>query len=131
MITSDITASDLVVDYNKDLEDHSAKVELKGIGCCAGVVRAKIVVVHSPDEIDDLNNSILVTSSTDPGWVTLFPTCAAILVERGSLLSHSAIVSRELGIPCIVGIKDLLQIVKTGMEVEMNGSTGIIKILSK
>ena len=87
--------------------------------------------MHSPDEIDDLNNSILVTSSTDPGWVTLFPTCAAILVERGSLLSHSAIVSRELGIPCIVGIKDLLQIVKTGMEVEMNGSTGIIKILSK
>ena len=131
MITSDITASDLVVDYNKDLEDHSAKLELKGIGCCAGVVRAKIVVVHSPDEIDDLNNSILVTSSTDPGWVTLFPTCAAILVERGSLLSHSASVSRELGIPCIVGIKDLLQIVKTGMEVEMNGSTGIIKILSK
>ncbi|MBP8915928.1 MAG: hypothetical protein KBG70_04245, partial [Chitinophagales bacterium] len=131
LITSDITASDLVVDYNKDLEDHSAKLELKGIGCCAGVVRAKIVVVHSPDEIDDLNNSILVTSSTDPGWVTLFPTCAAILVERGSLLSHSAIVSRELGIPCIVGIKDLLQIVKTGMEVEMNGSTGIIKILSK
>lgn len=129
--TSDITASDLVVASKGDITDHSSKFELKGIGCCAGVVRAKIVVVHSPDEIDDLNNSILVTSSTDPGWVTLFPTCSAILVERGSLLSHSAIVSRELGIPCIVGIKDLLQIVTTGMEVEMNRSTGIIKILSK
>ncbi len=105
--------------------------ELKGIGCCAGIVRAKIVVVHSPDEIDDLENAILVTSSTDPGWVTLFPTCSAILVERGSLLSHSAIVSRELGIPCIVGIKDLLRSVKSGMEVEMNGSTGVVKIISK
>lgn len=131
LTTSDITASDLLVSDVNDTHDHSGVMELKGIGCCAGIVRAKIVVVHSPDELDDLNNSILVTSSTDPGWVTLFPTCSAILVERGSLLSHSAIVSRELGIPCIVGIKDLLKIVQTGMEVEMNGSTGIIKILAK
>jgi len=131
LITSDVSATDLVLTNNNVQVEHSDKQELKGIGCCAGIVRAKIVVVHSPNELDDLNNSILVTSSTDPGWVTLFPTCSAILVERGSLLSHSAIVSRELGIPCIVGIKNLLQIVKTGMEVEMNGSTGIIKILSK
>ncbi len=131
LTTSDISAKDLVIPPKTDQSEFAGSLELKGIGCCAGVVRAKIVVVHSPDELNDLNNSILVTSSTDPGWVTLFPTCSAILVERGSLLSHSAIVSRELGIPCIVGIKNLLQIVKTGMEVEMNGSTGIIKILSK
>lgn len=104
--------------------------DIKGIGCCAGVVKGKVVVVHSPDEIDDLGGRMLVTSSTDPGWVTLFPSASAILVERGSLLSHSAIVARELGIPCIVGITGLLSRLKTDDEVEMDGSTGFIKIIS-
>ena len=130
IITKDISANYFEKNTENKEITNADNFELKGIGCCAGIVRGKIIVVRSPDEIDDLNNAILVTSSTDPGWVTLFPTCSAILVERGSLLSHSAIVSRELGIPCIVGIKDLLQVVKTGMEVEMNGSTGKIKILS-
>ncbi|MBC8047140.1 MAG: phosphoenolpyruvate synthase [Fimbriimonadaceae bacterium] len=110
-------------------EEKSVLSELKGIGCCAGIVKGKLRIIKNPDEIESLNGDILVTSSTDPGWVTLFPTCSAILVERGSLLSHSAIVSRELGIPCIVGIKNLLQIVETGMIVEMDGSTGVIKII--
>ena len=57
----------------------------------------------------------------------LFPASSGILVERGSLLSHSAIVSRELGIPCIVGITGLLNSLKDGDIVEMDGTTGIIK----
>lgn len=104
--------------------------DLKGLGCCPGIVKAKVRVVHSPDEVENLNGDILVTSSTDPGWVTLFPTASAILVERGSLLSHSAIVSREMGKPCIVGVTGLLERIKTGDLVEMDGSTGIIKIIS-
>jgi rifampicin phosphotransferase len=106
-----------------------ADADMKGLPCCAGIVRAKVCVLHSPLEASSLNGNILVTSSTDPGWVTLFPTASAILVERGSLLSHSAIVSREMGIPCITGIPGLLQKVKTGDVVEMNGSTGTIKII--
>ncbi len=104
--------------------------DLKGIGCCPGRIRARIRVVHNPHEVDDLAGDILVTASTDPGWVTLFPTASAILVERGSLLSHSAIVSREMGIPCIVGITGLLQRVKTGDLVEMDGSSGEIKLIT-
>jgi rifampicin phosphotransferase len=104
--------------------------DLKGIGCCPGRIRARIRVVHNPHEVDDLAGDILVTASTDPGWVTLFPTASAILVERGSLLSHSAIVSREMGIPCIVGITGLLQRVKTGDVVEMDGSSGDIKLIT-
>jgi phosphohistidine swiveling domain-containing protein len=103
---------------------------LQGLGCSAGIVRGRVRVVMRPDETPSLNGDILVTSSTDPGWVTLFPSASAILVERGSLLSHSAIVSRELGIPCIVGISGLLQRLKSGDEVEMNGTTGVVKILT-
>lgn len=96
----------------------------KGIGCCPGKVRAHVRVVKDPRDVDSLDGAILVTSSTDPGWVTLFPTASGILVERGSLLSHSAIVSREMGKPCIVGITGLLDILKTGDLVEMDGATG-------
>jgi pyruvate,water dikinase len=122
--------------YGNDFQDsyiYSAeKVEgviedLKGIGCCPGIVRAKVQIVKNPNDIDSLNGDILVTSSTDPGWVTLFPTASAIVVERGSLLSHSAIVSREMGIPCIVSVDGLLRSLKSGDEVWMDGSTGEIK----
>lgn len=104
---------------------------LKGIGCCPGVVRARVQVIFNPGEAKALNGDILVTVSTDPGWVTLFPTAGGILVERGSLLSHSAIVAREMGKPCIVGITGLTKILKTGDEIEMDGNTGQVKIIEK
>jgi len=105
--------------------------DLKGIGCCPGRVRGKVRVILDPNEISSLEGDILVTSSTDPGWVTLFPSASAIIVERGSLLSHSAIVSREMGKPCIVSVTGLLKTLKTGDEIEMDGSTGEIRIISK
>ena len=105
--------------------------DLIGIGCCPGQVKARARVVQHPSEVDSLNGDILVTSSTDPGWVTLFPSAGAIIVERGSLLSHSAIVSREMGIPCIVSVTGLLSRVKTGDWLEMDGSSGKIKILTE
>ncbi len=104
--------------------------DLKGIGCCPGHVQAKVRVVHHPSEVRSLDGDILVTGNTDPGWVTLFPSAGGIIVERGSLLSHSAIVSREMGIPCIVGVTGLLKTLQTGDLIEMEGSTGEIKILS-
>ena len=103
--------------------------QLQGIGCCPGRVKGRAQVIHHPSEAHSLNGDILITTSTDPGWVTLFPTAAAIIVERGSLLSHSAIVAREMGIPCIVGVEGLLRSVKTGDELLMDGSTGKLSIL--
>ncbi|MCX6129450.1 MAG: PEP-utilizing enzyme, partial [Proteobacteria bacterium] len=74
----------------------------------------------------------LVTSRTDPGWVPLFPSCKGLLIERGSLLSHSAVVARELGLPTIVGINGgLMQKLQTGDRVRVNAGTGEIRILEK
>lgn len=103
--------------------------DITGIACCPGVVKAEVCVVHSPDQIDDLQGRIMLTSSTDPGWVSLFPSASGILVERGSLLSHSAIVARELGIPCIVSISGVMTRLKTGDHVIMDGSSGIVKLV--
>jgi len=70
-----------------------------------------------------------VAERTDPGWTLLFPAVRGLLVQRGSLLSHSAIVAREMGVPCIVGVPRLLELVREGECVEMDGATGTIRRL--
>ena len=68
---------------------------------------------------------------TDPGWGPLFPLAKGVLVERGSVLSHAAILTRELGIPCVVGVKGLLSAVATGDEIELDGAAGTVRLIAK
>jgi rifampicin phosphotransferase len=105
----------------------AAAMELVGVGCCPGVVRARVRVVRDPREAGDLAGCILVAERTDPGWTLLFPTAAGILVQRGSLLSHSAIVAREMAIPCVVSIPGLMDTLEDGEIVEMDGTTGVVR----
>ena len=102
---------------------------LQGIGCYPGIVEADLRVILSPDDGLDVNGRILTTVRTDPGWAPLFPAAAGILVERGSTLSHSAVVARELGIPAVVGVPGLLQIVEDGEPVRLDGATGTVERL--
>ena len=103
---------------------------LNGTGACPGIVRGPVRVITDPRNAILQEGEILVAQQTDPGWVVLFPAASGLLVEQGSLLSHSAIVARELQLPCVVSIKNITSILKSGDIVEMNGSTGDIKILS-
>ncbi|HXB96493.1 MAG TPA: PEP/pyruvate-binding domain-containing protein, partial [bacterium] len=105
----------------------AARGELQGLGCCPGRVRAQVRVVDDPRQAQGLAGRILVAERTDPGWTLIFPGCAGILVERGSLLSHSAIVARELGLPCVVAVPGLLASLKDHDWVEMDGSTGQVR----
>ena len=100
--------------------------QLQGTGCCPGIVHARVRVVRDPRDADQLSGRILVAERTDPGWTLLFPAVSGLLVQRGSLLSHSAIVAREMGIPCIVGIAGLLDVLRDGEEVEMDGTVGSV-----
>jgi pyruvate,water dikinase len=102
---------------------------LHGVGCCSGVMRGRARVVRSVDDITDLGGDILVAERTDPGWVFLFPSASGILVERGSPLSHSAIVAREMGKPTIVNIPALTARIQTGDHVEMDGEKGIVRVI--
>lgn len=99
---------------------------LQGLGCCPGRVRAPVQVITDPKTAVLKPGSILVAERTDPGWIMLFPAAAGVLVERGSLLSHAAIVAREMGIPAIVSIPGVTTVLQTGDWVEMDGSTGTI-----
>ena len=64
-----------------------------------------------------------------PGWIAVFSNASAIVVERGSLLSHSAIVARELGIPCVVGLKQATRWIEDGEQIEVDGATGKVRRL--
>lgn len=100
---------------------------LQGTGCYPGVVEAPVRLIFSPEDARALDGQILCTVRTDPGWAPLFPTAGGLLVERGSTLSHSAIVARELGIPAIVGIPGLTRRLRDGERVRMDGATGRIE----
>ena len=99
---------------------------LRGIGCCPGVVTGPVKVLRSPSEDARLDGEILVAERTDPGWVPLYPGVSGLLIERGSILSHSAIVAREMGIPTIVGIPGLVGTLATGDVVTMDGAAGTV-----
>lgn len=89
-------------------------------------------VLYAMDgEIPDLKGKILCAPRTDPGWVPLFPSCKAVLIEKGSALSHSVIVLREMGIPCMINIPGLSQQIETGMHLHLDFENGQIKILDK
>ncbi|MBC8135097.1 MAG: phosphoenolpyruvate synthase, partial [Fibrella sp.] len=101
--------------------------ERRGIACCPGIVRGPVRVITDPRGATLPPGTILVAERTDPGWILLFPAASALLVERGSLLSHSAIVAREMGIPAIVSVPGITHWLKDGDIVEMNGTTGTVR----
>lgn len=105
--------------------------DLKGLPCCPGTLEGTIKIISSPQDNLDLNGEILVADRTDPGWIPLYPSISGLLVERGSLLSHSAIVAREMGIPTIVSIPGLTKKLKQGMRVRIDGKAGTVKILDE
>jgi pyruvate,water dikinase len=103
---------------------------LMGTPCCPGIVEGVVRVARTLADAAGLNGEILVTERTDPGWVPLFPLAAGLLIERGSLLSHSAVVARELGISTIIGISGgLMNRLSTGQRVRMDAGRGELRIL--
>ena len=80
-----------------------------------------------PNKIDF---DIMVAKFTDPGWTPLIGISKGMIIEHGGMLSHASIVSRELGIPTIIGVTGATRVLKTGQMVEINGSTGQIEIIN-
>ncbi|MCB0704137.1 MAG: hypothetical protein KDC34_02465 [Saprospiraceae bacterium] len=102
-----------------------AKGTLSGTGCCSGIITAKTVIITgSTMDIDNIAGKIFIANHFEPGWINLFTQAAGVISERGNLLSHTAILCREMGIPSIVGVKGLMDSVKEGDVVQMNGGTG-------
>ncbi len=103
---------------------------LKGTPCSHGVVECEVLLVDNPQDVEDTDGKILVTKTTDPGWVFLMVAAKGVIAEKGSLLSHTAIISRELNVPVIVGVEKVTSILKSGDTVRMDANKGTIKVIS-
>ncbi|MBI4100195.1 phosphoenolpyruvate synthase [Candidatus Microgenomates bacterium] len=103
------------------------KVILKGDPASPGIVSGRVKIITSPKQIKRVvAGDILVAPQTNPDFVPAMRKAVAIVTERGGRTSHAAIVSRELGIPCVVGTEGALKILKDGMSITVNGTTGEI-----
>jgi phosphohistidine swiveling domain-containing protein len=100
---------------------------LQGTGCSAGVATGRARVVHDPEGAMAARDCVLVAPSTDPGWVFLMMSAAGIVVERGSVLSHTAIIGRELGIPTVVGAAGATKLIPEGAALRIDGGTGDVR----
>jgi pyruvate,water dikinase len=97
-----------------------------GTGRATGVAR----ILHSPEQGDRLGqNEILVAPSTDPAWTPLFLKVGGLVMETGGYLSHGAIVAREFGIPAVVNLPGILQQLREGESVEVDGGKGTVRRL--
>ncbi len=101
----------------------------QGTGCYAGQVSGEVLLISGPDDSLAVQGKIVVAARTDPGWAVLFPACRGVLIERGSALSHSVILLRELGIPTIINVPGLPAQLRSGQRVRMDGATGEIFLL--
>ncbi|MCK5351997.1 phosphoenolpyruvate synthase, partial [bacterium] len=102
---------------------------LTGIGCSSGITVGTAKVGFDPGSVVPDRKYILVARSTDPGWVFLMISSAGIVAEKGSVLSHTAIIGRELGVPTIVGVKSATSLIKDGSQIYMDGAKGEIRCL--
>ena len=113
------------VDYNT----RHVPEKLSGRPSSEGIVRGRVKIFKEFFMPESIDFEILVTSHTDPGWTSLIGLCKGMIIEYGGVLSHASIVSRELGIPTVIGAQDATDRLEDGQIVEINGSTGEIKLL--
>jgi pyruvate,water dikinase len=106
-------------------QGEEAELLLKGIGASPGVGKGSVNIIRSMKEAAKFQEGqILVTEMTTPDWVPMMKKSSAIVTESGGITAHAAIVSRELGIPCVVGARGATTVLEVGQEVTVDGKTG-------
>ncbi len=111
----------------EEIEVEEGKILLKGLGASPGIGVGKVKIVLSSDEIDKVEEGdVLVTTMTTPDMVPAMRKASAIVTDEGGLTCHAAIVSRELGVPAVVGTEKATKVLKDGMVVTVDGEKGIV-----
>lgn len=98
----------------------------QGVGSSSGIFEGEAVIVSDIRSAHDIKGKILVCHNTDPGWVYLIMQAGAIVAEQGSILSHTAIIARELGVPAVVGITHATQVFRDGERLHIDGRSGLV-----
>jgi len=108
-----------------------AEGEFIGDPIAPGIIRGRAKVLFDPYEKAIEKGEILVTHATDPGWTPIFINAAGVVLEVGGPLQHGAIIAREYGLPCVSGIDHATEIIKDGNIIEVDGSSGIVKLIEQ
>ncbi len=104
--------------------------ELKGVAASPGVVRGPARVVNSPEQLHDVEpGDVLVCRITAPSWAPVFSRIAAAVSDIGGIMAHTAIVSREYGLPAVVGTGFATQRIQNGQLVEVDGDAGVVRLV--
>ncbi|MFN2428639.1 MAG: PEP/pyruvate-binding domain-containing protein [Cryomorphaceae bacterium] len=101
----------------------------QGEAAVSGIAEGEVVCIREPRDWADLRGKIICALRTDPGWAPLFPGCRGVIIEKGSSLSHSVIMLRELGIPTIINLPGISHTLESGRNVKMDANSGKIEIL--
>ena len=100
-----------------------------GVGACGGTSTARAAILQAVSDTHKLSaGDILVTRQTDPGWGPIFPLVSGLVIERGGMLSHGAIIAREFGIPSVVGVKNATRLIEHGSKITVDGNRGIVRL---
>jgi len=103
---------------------------MRGIPACGGRARGRATILTSATEAERLSQGdVLVTRQTDPGWGPVFFLISGLVIERGGMLSHGAIIAREFGIPCVVGVKNAMDRIPSGATIDVNGDSGVVHVV--
>ena len=121
-------------EYKKKGQSNAAKAGVgevvQGVPGCTGQYVGRARVILDPTEPGDLEpGDVLIAPNTDPAWTPLFMSCGAVVVNVGAAISHAIIVSRELGLPCVVSATDATVRIPNGALIEVNGDNGAVTIL--
>jgi pyruvate,water dikinase len=113
-------------------DDAGSRSRLSGIGACGGIVAGRAAVLQDVAEADRLaRGDVLITRQTDPGWGPIFPLISGLVIERGGMLSHGAIIAREFGIPAVVGVKDATRLIPDGKAIVVDGDKGLVRLVAE
>ena len=127
----DVIFSDALVEIGAPVSTEVAET-YTGVGVSAGVAQGKACVLLTPtDGHPSDRDYILVCPSTDPAWTPLFLHAAGLVMERGGILSHGAVVAREYGVPAVANIPNATRLIADGQMLQVDGNHGIVSICSE
>jgi pyruvate,water dikinase len=103
---------------------------LVGLAVSAGTAEGRARVILDMAEADIEPGDVLVTAHTDPSWSPLFVSIAGLVTEVGGLMSHGAVITREYGLPAVVGVRDATRLIRDGQRIRVNGTDGYVEVLA-
>lgn len=105
-----------------------AEATLRGVGGSPGTASGRARIVHDPNEVELDDGDVIVARGTDSAWTPLFFEAAAVVIDVGGVMSHSAIAAREIGIPCVVNVKTGTEHIAEGQRLTVDGAAGTVQL---